>query len=186
MVSDHSPFPMGLPPAGALQAGPDRHVGARGLADWRPQLPHWWAPYASCLWGRCKQLSRPMSCPAALGSLSSAFCCSALWQTWQLFFLLSLDSSYIQTQTIIKWATLPAGPKLYEANWLDLTRGGHIANVQCAEVRRLSACSDSSPAATTACKDCHVATKSGWQGQQCDQKCNQIIRSLAGCRCGAP
>lgn len=28
-----------------------------------------------------------------------------------------------------------AGPKLYEANWLDLTRGGHIANVQCAEVR---------------------------------------------------
>lgn len=27
-----------------------------------------------------------------------------------------------------------AGPKLYEANWLDLTRGGHIANVQCAEV----------------------------------------------------
>ena len=28
----------------------------------------------------------------------------------------------------------PAGPKLYEANWLDLTRGGHIASVQCAEV----------------------------------------------------
>jgi ERCC3/RAD25/XPB C-terminal helicase len=26
------------------------------------------------------------------------------------------------------------GPKLYEANWLDLTRDGHIANVQCAEV----------------------------------------------------
>lgn len=26
------------------------------------------------------------------------------------------------------------GPKLYEANWLDLTRAGHIANVQCAEV----------------------------------------------------
>ena len=29
----------------------------------------------------------------------------------------------------------PAGPKLYEANWLDLTRDGHIASVQCAEVR---------------------------------------------------
>ena len=28
----------------------------------------------------------------------------------------------------------PTGPKLYEANWLDLTRAGHIANVQCAEV----------------------------------------------------
>jgi DNA excision repair protein ERCC-3 len=27
-----------------------------------------------------------------------------------------------------------AGPKMYEANWLDLTRSGHIANVQCAEV----------------------------------------------------
>ena len=26
------------------------------------------------------------------------------------------------------------GPKLYEANWLDLTRAVHIANVQCAEV----------------------------------------------------
>ena len=25
-------------------------------------------------------------------------------------------------------------PKLYEANWLDLTRAGHIANVSCAEV----------------------------------------------------
>ena len=26
------------------------------------------------------------------------------------------------------------GPKLYEANWLDLQRDGHIANVQCVEV----------------------------------------------------
>jgi DNA excision repair protein ERCC-3 len=26
------------------------------------------------------------------------------------------------------------GPKMYEANWLDLTKAGHIANVQCAEV----------------------------------------------------
>jgi len=26
------------------------------------------------------------------------------------------------------------GPKLYEANWIDLTRAGHIANVQCVEV----------------------------------------------------
>ncbi|XVE50218.1 hypothetical protein DITRI_Ditri01bG0144300 [Diplodiscus trichospermus] len=25
------------------------------------------------------------------------------------------------------------GPKLYEANWLDLVKGGFIANVQCAE-----------------------------------------------------
>ena len=28
----------------------------------------------------------------------------------------------------------PTGPKLYEANWLDLTIAGHIANVQCVEV----------------------------------------------------
>ena len=26
------------------------------------------------------------------------------------------------------------GPKLYEANWLDLQRAGHIASVQCVEV----------------------------------------------------
>lgn len=26
------------------------------------------------------------------------------------------------------------GPKLYEANWLDLVKEGFIANVQCAEV----------------------------------------------------
>jgi DNA excision repair protein ERCC-3 len=26
------------------------------------------------------------------------------------------------------------GPKLYEANWMDLAKDGHIANVQCAEV----------------------------------------------------
>jgi len=37
---------------------------------------------------------------------------------------------------MIAFSPISAGPKLYEANWLDLTRGGHIANVQCAEVRR--------------------------------------------------
>ncbi len=26
------------------------------------------------------------------------------------------------------------GPKLYEANWMDLTNGGYLANVQCIEV----------------------------------------------------
>jgi len=26
------------------------------------------------------------------------------------------------------------GPKLYEANWMDLQRAGHIASVQCAEI----------------------------------------------------
>lgn len=26
------------------------------------------------------------------------------------------------------------GPKLYEANWLDLQKSGYLANVQCAEV----------------------------------------------------
>lgn len=26
------------------------------------------------------------------------------------------------------------GPKIYEANWLDLVRSGHIANVRCCEV----------------------------------------------------
>ena len=26
------------------------------------------------------------------------------------------------------------GPKLYEANWMDLRKAGYIANVQCVEV----------------------------------------------------
>jgi superfamily II DNA or RNA helicase len=29
---------------------------------------------------------------------------------------------------------IPAGPKLYEANWLDLQREGHLAKVQCIQV----------------------------------------------------
>lgn len=32
-------------------------------------------------------------------------------------------------------AVLLAGPKLYEADWLDLTRCGYIANVKCFEIR---------------------------------------------------
>ena len=32
------------------------------------------------------------------------------------------------------------GPKLYEANWLDLQRDGHIANVQCVEVGGMHSC----------------------------------------------
>lgn len=38
----------------------------------------------------------------------------------------SLSSSFL--------SHLDLGPKLYEANWLDLVTAGHIANVQCAEV----------------------------------------------------
>jgi hypothetical protein len=29
------------------------------------------------------------------------------------------------------------GPKIYEANWMELQKAGHIARVQCAEVCRL-------------------------------------------------
>lgn len=38
------------------------------------------------------------------------------------------------TAPVLPTCTAPPGPKLYEANWLDLTRAGHIANVQCVEV----------------------------------------------------
>eukprot|EP00768_Dysnectes_brevis_P004182 gnl/Dysnectes_brevis/2985_a3677_946.p1 GENE.gnl/Dysnectes_brevis/2985_a3677_946~~gnl/Dysnectes_brevis/2985_a3677_946.p1 ORF type:complete len:674 (-),score=151.14 gnl/Dysnectes_brevis/2985_a3677_946:35-2029(-) len=38
------------------------------------------------------------------------------------------DSKLVQSAHLI-------GPKLYEANWLDLARKGYIANVQCSEVR---------------------------------------------------
>lgn len=32
------------------------------------------------------------------------------------------------------------GPKLYEANWMELQNNGFIARVQCAEVSKLGGC----------------------------------------------
>ena len=48
---------------------------------------------------------------------------------------LGLTATLVREDDRISDLNFLIGPKLYEANWLDLTRDGHIANVQCSEVR---------------------------------------------------
>jgi len=47
---------------------------------------------------------------------------------------LGLTATLVREDALITDLNFLIGPKLYEANWLDLTKAGHIANVQCAEV----------------------------------------------------
>ncbi|WIA23544.1 hypothetical protein OEZ85_000275 [Tetradesmus obliquus] len=47
---------------------------------------------------------------------------------------LGLTATLVREDELIGDLNFLIGPKLYEANWLDLTRAGHIANVQCVEV----------------------------------------------------
>lgn len=47
---------------------------------------------------------------------------------------LGLTATLVREDDKIDDLNFLIGPKLYEANWLDLARQGHIANVQCAEV----------------------------------------------------
>jgi len=47
---------------------------------------------------------------------------------------LGLTATLVREDSLIADLNFLIGPKLYEANWLDLTRAGHIARVQCAEV----------------------------------------------------
>jgi len=47
---------------------------------------------------------------------------------------LGLTATLVREDEKIEHLNFLIGPKLYEANWLDLQRGGYIANVQCAEV----------------------------------------------------
>lgn len=47
---------------------------------------------------------------------------------------LGLTATLVREDDRISDLNFLIGPKLYEANWQDLTRDGHIANVQCAEV----------------------------------------------------
>ena len=47
---------------------------------------------------------------------------------------LGLTATLVREDERISDLNFLIGPKLYEANWLDLTRAGHIANVQCVEV----------------------------------------------------
>ncbi|XP_049847843.1 general transcription and DNA repair factor IIH helicase subunit XPB-like [Schistocerca gregaria] len=47
---------------------------------------------------------------------------------------LGLSATLIREDDMIDHLLYLIGPKLYEANWLDLCKAGHIANVCCAEV----------------------------------------------------
>jgi DNA excision repair protein ERCC-3 len=47
---------------------------------------------------------------------------------------LGLTATLVREDTMITDLNFLIGPKLYEANWQDLARQGHIAQVQCAEV----------------------------------------------------
>lgn len=47
---------------------------------------------------------------------------------------LGLTATLVREDDKIADLNFLIGPKLYEANWLDLSRQGHIANVQCSEV----------------------------------------------------
>jgi len=47
---------------------------------------------------------------------------------------LGLTATLVREDELIDDLNFLIGPKLYEANWLDLQRNGYIANVQCAEV----------------------------------------------------
>ncbi|KAH7653075.1 DNA helicase protein [Dioscorea alata] len=47
---------------------------------------------------------------------------------------LGLTATLVREDEHITDLNFLIGPKLYEANWLDLVKGGFIANVQCAEV----------------------------------------------------
>lgn len=47
---------------------------------------------------------------------------------------LGLTATLVREDDKIQDLNFLIGPKLYEANWMDLAQKGHIANVQCAEV----------------------------------------------------
>lgn len=47
---------------------------------------------------------------------------------------LGLTATLVREDEMIHDLNFLIGPKLYEANWLDLIKQGHIANVQCCEV----------------------------------------------------
>ena len=49
--------------------------------------------------------------------------------------MLGLTATLVREDRKIEDLNFMIGPKLYEANWLDLVAQGYLANVQCAEVR---------------------------------------------------
>lgn len=49
---------------------------------------------------------------------------------------LGLTATLVREDDKIADLNFLIGPKLYEANWMELQKMGHIARVQCAEVRK--------------------------------------------------
>ena len=47
---------------------------------------------------------------------------------------LGLTATLVREDNLIEDLNFLVGPKLYEANWMDLTQQGYLANVQCVEV----------------------------------------------------
>ncbi len=47
---------------------------------------------------------------------------------------LGLTATLVREDDLIADLNFLIGPKLYEANWMDLTAQGYLANVQCVEV----------------------------------------------------
>jgi len=46
---------------------------------------------------------------------------------------LGLTATLVREDNLIDSLNSMIGPKLYEANWMDLTEDGYLANVQCVE-----------------------------------------------------
>jgi DNA excision repair protein ERCC-3 len=46
---------------------------------------------------------------------------------------LGLTATLVREDNLIDSLNSLIGPKLYEANWMDLTEEGYLANVQCVE-----------------------------------------------------
>ena len=49
---------------------------------------------------------------------------------------LGLTATLVREDNLVDDLFYLIGPKLYEANWLDLQTAGYIATVQCVEVRQ--------------------------------------------------
>ena len=61
-------------------------------------------------------------------------CCCQVTTLLQSHCKLGLTATLVREDTRITDLNFLIGPKLYDADWLDLARAGYIANVQCAEV----------------------------------------------------
>jgi len=79
------------------------------------------SPLLLCAWAR----------PAAFLFVALSRCISITHSRCKL----GLTATLVREDELIDDLFFLIGPKLYEANWLDLQNAGYIATVQCIEVR---------------------------------------------------